>query len=515
MINLIIHVRYIAHSYTGIRIREDRVEELDWPPSPGRLHEALLSAAMLGVNRSAEDREVAINAFRWLEGLAAPEIWATAQDENLRTKPRVAIPQNNPKKSRFDLKPSLLAPTKKAVSVADEPLEVVYLWQVELESVSTTYVDILSDAAARISYLGRGEDRAEVTLTMSPELASMPLVRWQADPSGQAVLWTPRAGTTDGLIKRHSSEVPPRQTKVPAQRWMRSTHYSDDAPRAMQPVAAAIFQLLPEEDGPDANPLSCDPDFSGRWREFFRHQIVQLATDPDYWDSPAIASELLTGHTETGEPTKRPHLAIVPLPTVDAGRKSDGRVRRVALLGYSAPDIAAQAVPIYQTLFRSLDELIVTEQTPSRRHGQDFPIRLVLREPSRDAIWHLLSGSSRVWSSVFPMAISRGFKIPRFGPDGRPLSTNERFGRKLSEWTSLIRDSLRHVGLADDIIRACSIELTNSPLIPRSFRAERYRAPNESAVLTHARIEFPVKVRGPLIIGDRRYKGFGLCLPER
>jgi len=391
---LVIHIRFIAHSYTGVRIREDRVEELDWPPSPGRIHAALLSAAMLGVQRSAEDRDEAFNAFRWLENLTIPEIWASAHDDNLRTRPRLAIPQNNPKKSRLDIKPSLLAPTRKAVSVSGEPLEIVYLWPLETGCISTSFVSILSDAAARVSYIGRGEDRTEVSLTVVPKVASNPLVRWQPDPGGHAVLWVPKFGTTDGLKNRHESIVPARETKKPAQHWMRSVRYSDDSPRAMQPVASAIFQLLPESGDPDANPLSCDPESSGLWREFFRHQIVQLAVDSDNWDEPDLAIELLTGHCTSNKPTSNPHLAIVPLPSIDARRKADGRVRRIALLGYAARDIADQAVPIYQTLFRSLDELIVTTQTPFRKNGEDLPIRMVLREPRRDAIWHHLTGVS-------------------------------------------------------------------------------------------------------------------------
>src|ERR1043165_986596 len=97
--HLVAHIRFIAHSYSGIRIREDRQEELDWPPSPGRFHEALLSAALLGVDRSASDRKNVCEAFRWIEKMPAPEIWASAQDESMRTAPRLAIPQNNPKKN--------------------------------------------------------------------------------------------------------------------------------------------------------------------------------------------------------------------------------------------------------------------------------------------------------------------------------------------------------------------------------------------------------------------------------
>jgi len=513
MSHLVARVCFIAHSYTGVRIREDRQEELDWPASPGRLHEALLSAALLGIHRSASDREDVFKAFRWLEKLPAPEIWASAQDETLRTAPRLAIPQNNPKKNRYDIKPTLLAPTKKAVSVNGEPLEVIYHWPLDAEGIPNSHLEVLTDAAACISYVGRAEDRAEVSLATISKPDPKSLVRWQPDPGGLAELWVPKAGTTDGLEERHTSKVNERETRKPAQRWMRAVRYSDDSPRAMQPVATAIFQLFPEEGNPDANALSCDAEHSGLWREFFRFKIVELANDSNNWDDPALAAELLTGHSSPGKPASRPHLAIVPLPSMDAARKADGRVRRVALLGYAATEVASKAIPIYETLFKALDDLVVTEQTPFRRRGEDVPVRLELRQPNADAIWHHLTSQSRVWCSVIPVAISRRFKVSKFHPDGRPMSENERHRRRLHEWTALLRSSLRHIGLPSELVTACDIETTASPLLPKSQRAEKYRAPGENAVLTHVRLEFPAQVRGPLILGDRRYMGLGLLVP--
>lgn len=508
-----IHVSFVAHSYSGIRFRQDRQEELDWPPSPGRLHEALLSAALLGVHRTPQERGGVFAAFRWLEKLPAPEIWASAQDESLRTSPRLAIPQNNPKKGHLHIKPSLLAPTKKAVSVSGEALEVCYHWQTGDEAPASSHLEVLSDAAARISYLGRAEDRVEVSFSVAAEPTPLPLVRWQPNPDGEAQLWVPKAGTTDGLEARHKAIVPPRESKKPAQRWMRSVCYSDGGPQAMRPVATAIFQLFPDNDDPDANALSCDPEFAGRWREFLRHHIVRLASEDDNWDDPALAAELLTGHSAPNKPTSRPHLAIVPLPTINVTRTADGRVRRVALMGYADPDVAAQALTIYETLFRALDNLIVTEETPFRSQGRDVPIRVVYRKPNNDAIWNQLTGKSRVWCSVNPVAISRGFKVPKFHPDGRPLSENERHQRKLREWAALLRESLKHIGLPPEIAGACSIETTSTPLIPKSQRAEKYRAPGEKAILTHVRLEFPCQVKGPFILGDRRYMGLGLFVP--
>lgn len=512
MSRLSIHVRFIAHSYTGVRIREDRQEELDWPPSPGRLHEALLSAALVGIQRSASERVEVFGAFRWLEKQPYPEIWASAQKEdNPRHRPRVAIPQNNPKQSRFDIKPLLLAPTRKAVSVTGTPLEVFYHWPHQSETPPSSILHILSDAVARISYLGRAEDRVEVEVVEEPK--SLPLVRWQVDPSGDTELWVAKIGTTRGLEERYTTKVPPRESKKPAQHWMRSVRYSDDSPRAMQPVASAIFQLFPDNDDPDASALSCDAETSGWWREFFRYLVVDLGRTEHYWDKPALAAELLTGHSAPDVRATRPHLAIVPLPSINATRTADGRVRRVALLGYAASEAASDALPIYQTLFKALDDLIVTENTPHHRQGKSQPVRLHLIKPAADNIWPQFTAKSRVWCSIVPVAISRGFKVPKFHPDGRELSANERHRRKLSEWEALLRTSLKHIALPAKIISACSIESTMSPLVPKSQRAEKYRAPGEKAVLTHVRLQFPAEVRGPLILGDRRYFGLGLFVP--
>ena len=57
MSHLIVQVAFIAHSYSGVRIGPDRAEVLDWPPSPARLHEALLSAALTGLPRPSDEQE--------------------------------------------------------------------------------------------------------------------------------------------------------------------------------------------------------------------------------------------------------------------------------------------------------------------------------------------------------------------------------------------------------------------------------------------------------------------------
>ena len=506
---LTLQVRFIAHSYSGIRLREDRSEELDWPPSPGRVLEALLSAALLGMKLSDEQREKTESAFRWFEALGAPEIWASAQDESLQTRFRLAIPQNNPNKNKLEQHSTLLSPTRKAVSRTDDPLEVHYFWAIEETPENERHLEILQDAAARVSYLGRAEDRAELSLAITVESTNARLVRWTPQPDGDTFLWVPREGTTKGLRRRYDERPKWRQLKPAAQDWMERRPYSDDAPRPRQPVEVAIFQLFPDNDDPDALALSCDPETSGLWREFFRSRIVHLARNEAYWDDPKLASELLAGHAANGLPAQRPHLAVVPLPTFNRDHTADGRVRRVALIGYASPEVESDARDIYRTLFRALDRDVEEVDTPFSKAGV-FPIRLHRVSHHDDKIWRPLCGKSRVWCSLTPSAISRGFTVPKHTPDGRSLSSNERYQRKLSEWAKLLRDSLRHINLPDQLIAETLIEVSATPFLPKLHRAERYRAPGEKAVLTHVRLTFPEPVKGPIVLGDRRYFGLGL-----
>jgi CRISPR-associated protein Csb2 len=202
-------------------------------------------------------------------------------------------------------------------------------------------------------------------------------------------------------------------------------------------------------------------------------------------------------------------LAFVPLPSIGAHGKADGRVRRFALLGYARTGADAAAAEVYRVLSAALDGEIV------EAGGSHYRLQLLDGRPQNDKVWFQFVRSARVWHSVTPVALARGFKVPTLTPDGlRRLTSNERHLRRLAEWTALLRASLRHICLPDELAANCAITLTASPLLPHTQRAESYRPPGESAVFTHARIEFAQSVRGPLLVGDRRYFGYGLFFPD-
>ncbi len=464
----------------------------------------------------------ALEALRWLEGQPPPEIVASAICENAdsSTHFRVAIPQNNPARSDLTKTSVLLKPTPmlRAVGRSGEPLRVDYVWRLgepaALDAAERRLSD-LADLVAQVRYLGRSEDQVEMRLELRgddcgdavPEASET----WKpSDRFTDAELWVARPNSTDELIQNHAEPVPERTRRPPASRFLREQGYSREATAGLLPVHVAIFQLFADSGDPDELPLSCDAENAGIWRATIRQGAVDLARDRERWDDPDLAVELVTGHPP-GDPgrSEQPHLAFVPLPSIGAHGKADGRVRRFALLGYARTGADAAAAEVYRVLSAALDGEIV------EAGGSHYRLQLLDGRPQNDKVWFQFVRSARVWHSVTPVALARGFKVPTLTPDGlRRLTSNERHLRRLAEWTALLRASLRHICLPDELAANCAITLTASPLLPHTQRAESYRPPGESAVFTHARIEFAQSVRGPLLVGDRRYFGYGLFFPD-
>lgn len=521
MSSLEIQCRYIAHSYSGVRQNRDGRDELDWPPAPARLHQSFIASTLANLpdsHRSAYADKI-LDALRWLETLPPPEIAASilADDREHRRALLVAMPHNSPADpSDFAEEHTDLAPVFRATPEHDGNLFVAYRWTDDSEEFrknSELHRPALRDASAKLRYLGRAEDRVECDVLWRDNddelLASESIELWR--PSRQAEdirLWTARRQSTDDLMDdfKNAARRGERQAKNPARRFLREQRYARDAAEGLQPVHVAIFQIFRDSGNPDEPAVVCDAVNAHRWRSPLRALACRFARDPTRWNVPALANELVCGHTTDGGHTHQPHLAFVPLPSLSLRGKADGRVRRFALLGYTEPrdtNRSAQAVSIYRTLASCLDG---EEIEPSYRLQ-------AVSDLSEDKVWALYAGSSRVWLSATPIGIERGYKVPTRSPNGVPLSSNERHLRRLSEWTKLVSASLRHIQLPHDLVASCRITLTASPLLAGIERAELYRPKSERIPFVHARLEFPLAVRGPLLLGDRRYFGLGLFVP--
>jgi len=512
---LTIQCRFVAHSYTGVRQNRDGRDELDWPPAPARLHQAFIATTLANLPDSMREAfsGKTLAALRWLESLSPPDVISSrlADDSAHHRALLVAMPHNSPAKGDFSRYHPDLAPVFRATPEHDGPLFAAYRWTEDAPEFSPDaelHLPALCDAAAKLRYMGRAEDRVECEVNWhtkgDQEPTSESLEIWRpATQTEDVSLLTARPKSTDELMAefQRTGERHARESKRPARLFLREQSYAREAAEGLLPVHVAIFQILRDTGNPDQLPEVCDAINAHRWRSPLRALACKVAENPDPWNDHALANELISGHIQGGGRTQQPHLAIVPLPSLSLHGKADGRVRRFALLGYAHS--AQNAASIYRTLTACLDG---EEIEPGYR------LQLIAN-PRKDKVWPLYNRASRCWVSVTPLAIDRGYKVPTHAPDGTPLSSNERHLRRLAEWTILLRASLRHIRLPDDLAVTCKITLTSSPLLAATERAERYRAKDERAPFVHAYLEFPRCVRGPLLVGDRRYFGFGLFVP--
>jgi CRISPR-associated protein Csb2 len=516
MPRLTIQCRFVAHSYTGVRQNRDGRDELDWPPAPARLHQAFIASTLANLPDSMREAfsGTTLKALRWLESLSPPDVIASrlTDDSAHRRAFLVAMPHNSPcKPGDFSKSHIDHAPVLRATPEHDEPLFAAYRWTDDTPEFSRDaelHLSALRDAAAKLRYMGRAEDRVECEIHWHTKGNQKPVSEsleiWRPATQAEDVrLLTARPKSTDELMAefQKAGERHARESKRPARLFLREQSYARDAAEGLLPVHVAVFQILRHTGNPDQLPEVCDAINAHRWRSPLRALACKVAEDPDPWNNHALAEELISGHIQGGGRTQQPHLAFVPLPSLNLHGKADGRVRRFVLLGYA--DSAQTAASIYRTLAACLDG---EEIEPGYR------LQLI-GDPRRDKVWPLYSRASRCWVSVTPLAIDRGYKVPTHAPDGTPLSSNERHLRRLAEWTNLLRASLRHIRLPDDLVQNCNITIALTPFLMATERAERYRAKEERATFVHARLEFPRLVRGPLLVGDRRYQGFGLFFP--
>jgi CRISPR-associated protein Csb2 len=511
---LTIHCRYIAHSYTGVRQNRTLRDELDWPPAPARLHQAFIASTLANLPDSLRERFATdiLNALRWFETLPPPDIIASrlADDGGYRRALNVAMPHNSPAKGDFARYHNDLAPVLRATPEQDGPLSAAYRWtddSGDFRQKAELHLPALREAATRLRYMGRAEDRVECEVQWhtneTQEAASTSLEIWHPSTQAEdAILLTARPNSTKELMDnfKKASGRRAREARNPARLFLHEQRYVRDAAQGLLPVHVAVFQIY-QGDNPDA--LVCDAINAHRWRSPLRAVACSIAAQHHRWNHPALAEEIISGHVTGGGRTQQPHLAFVPLPSLSQSGKADGRVRRFALLGYAAADKKNDSKSIYSTLVANLDG---EELEPGYR------LQLIENE-SRDKVWLHYTRASRVWVTATPLAVARGYKVPTRAPDGTPISSNERHLRRLAEWTQLVRASLRHIHLPADLVDSCFIHLTASALLRATERAERYRPRDETIPFMHARIEFQRPVRGPLLVGDRRYQGLGLFVP--
>ncbi len=476
-----------------------------WPPAPFRLFQALVASAGLqgprGVERVSEP-------LQWLERLPPPTVLAPrAYQLNGYTN---YVPNNQADTVKGD--PRRLGGIREAKRIRPwalvDPVPLHYLWPLaDTGEEAASRLEALAALATRLYQLGRGVDMAcawaerveDETGWLRERLSEgvyrlyRPVVDGETAAGRPLLLAVPRRGSLRRLRERHRAgrrrhRLGPDQKKLLFQQL--------PPPRSRQVVydaggGARLYVLRPPEASRMvAWPLEEVLSLLERVRQGALQRLERGMGARGSRERTLLEQALRgarPGEARLLEAARR--VRIVPVPSV-AHPHADRAIRRLLVEVPAGCPVSAEDV------FWAFEALRV----PAPGGGE----ALLSRAPA-DAermVRHLGGGGEahRAWRSVTPLALP-----------ARPVRRGQPAAERAMRHA--VRSALRHAGIVEEVEH---IHVQREPFQGKEPRAERFARPPRFGPerLWHVRLRFARPVRGPLLLGDGRFLGLGLMVPQ-
>lgn len=468
----------------------------DWPPQPDRIFSALV-ASWAARGEGDDERR----ALEWLEKLPLPRVFASVGQP--RTSAVVFVPPNDPRsdkqKNARGVLPALRSrqPRRFPAMRPHDPIVRLYWSDVDPNETPLPELQAIAHATA---YIGHS--------------ASLTRCRFLMD-----------GGTLErGVTKPPQRSVYEGRLEELRQAYVRFEKSADKKDRPQKGV-----HVTPDAE---AKPARTNPFGDGNDWLILDHVAGSM---PDIRACALVAKtlrdallsgyrrmglgdkipEIVSGHALDGEPSRHPHLAIVPL--AFAGFPyADGHVMGFALIAPSGSGVLTESV--FRKVMRSLSPVdeergrrILTLRSKSRTPGGSaFSIDLSPTfEPPADrrsldpAIY---TRPAFVFATVTPIVLDRHLK--------------ENGAARQEEAARQIATACGNSGLPEPevIVVDKHSAIEGAPSAYPSGNSPRWmnwRLPPSlaSRQLTHAVIRFRELIEGPVILGAGRFVGLGLCRP--
>jgi CRISPR-associated protein Csb2 len=466
-------------------------ERPEWPPHPDRVFMALAAAHF---ETGADLQEAAV-----LERLEREPPWLRAGRHEERETVTTYVPVNdtvNPLKgSGKTLRP--LAPLGSLpigrdrqarqfpVALPEDP--VVHLrWPgVDLD---TTALRTLAALCAKVTCIGHSASLVQVWLEDRATTAGGEDSRPELLPVGPAParyrLRVPAPGRLERLRADFAAGVRPR-----ASTWCGYEPRVEPEAESVERTTCfdSALLVLRKTEGPDLGLES-----TLQIMKALRDTVLAWSPDPVEW---------VSGHRPDGSPSERDHLAFLPLPHV--GRENaDGHLLGLALAVPREVGGDERRRRLGPVLFDELGhpkpiELRMGRLGLWRLRLEDRDYRPVALRPDT---WTAAppAEASRRWGTVTPIALDRHPK----GAD------------RWAQIEAAIRRGCARIGLPAprDVVPSPVSLFIGAPHGHR-FPALRRGAAGARVQHTHAVLSFDEPVRGPILVGAGRYRGYGLCRP--
>ena len=500
-----------------------RKEQAEWPPHPDRVFMAL-AAAWFETGEDPDEGE----ALRWLETLTPPDI--AASECTTRSTVVSYVPVNDSSVSRrvparrelSRLKDAGLSvlpehrsrqPRGFPVAIPHDPT-VYFIWQ---DAELSEHRVGLESLAAKVTHVGHSASFVQAWVVDAVE--EVPEPTWEPTESIAAYrLRTFSQGRLDALARMYNKADVLEYAVLKAQsdasrgaerrrvNTLISERFGSRVPVSLRPTPTRWQGYAKPADAktPDVSGSVFDSNLvvlSIRGRRVPLTTTLRLtqALRGALMDScpEQPPPEWFSGHTTEGTATTVPHMALLPLPFT-GNQHADGRVMGLAL---ALPRTLNQ-----QDVTRCLTEFLYDLETGLPREHKLFDgrwfecqIEIETRERPplnlRPSTW---TQPSRVWASVTPVVLNRHFEG----------------GDRWERAAESMKDACEHTGLP----RPREVLLHPTSLVqgvPLSREFPRLPRKRDGGLQRHAHaiVIFDEPVRGPVVLGAGRFRGYGLCRP--
>ena len=487
--SLLIAVRFHQDRYHG---QEDRFNAADgWPPSPGRLFQALVAGAAKGASLSARHKQ----ALTWFERLDPPTIAAPAARRGRAV--TLFVPNNDLDSVGGDpAQVSKIRVSKQWRPTFFDPGEpVLYLWNFESGSTEAMRICAIAD---RMYQLGRGIDMAWASAQVLERNHAKSVIESHPGavrrPGGSGEVLTPRPGTLDSLVNRYqrnrrrlTTVVKGRKTRQlfaqPPKASFRRTGYDS-------PSRCLYFELRGSEGRFAPRPLASVAPLIAGLRDAAAARLQKSL--PEQF---ALFERLIIGRG-AGPADLAQRIRLIAVPSIGT-HHTDPSIRRLML---EIPSDCPLRVDDLKWAFAGL-------QPFDRRTKEAFPGRLVSINNARMA--GRFARSAHLFRSITPVALSGATRRRVRAADEKAVHQRIREERRAA--TAAVQ-ALRHAGFRT---RPSDIRVQKEPFQRRGVRAELFADGSRFSphALWHLQLRFREAISGPVVIGDGRFYGLGLMEP--
>ncbi len=478
---LSISIEFLTGRYTATNLKQDKKPE--WPPHPGRLFMAMVSAYFDGGEKQNEKK-----ALEWLEQCSPPWIYYEPDKITKRDIVETYVPINDEIGKKVKKGGALLTtleiPLNRIRKSRMFPTTITgydpvyFVWD---DADSQKYSNTLKTLCSRVHRLGHSSSFVSLTVNdskvsidpaMIPDKFGDTTVRWA---SKGLLSKLEKSFMVKDILKSHDEYFirKARLNAISLPEYRYSKKQDQKAPCIRGQFSDMWIMPITSDQKPSLL--------------HSKHVIRSLRNKIQESNSP----EYISGLDTDGNPSKKPHIAIVPL-SFTGHSYADGLIRGVAIIFPRERDSKSEDV-ISKALFgtkesteiriknKNYDDIVFSLDPP------DHPIRTL--DPNT---W---KESARTWVTTTPIILDR---IPRVKDS---TTWNDKAGEIISK-------SCTYQNLPEPDVSISNIAFLKG--VPKSNTFPKYA---ENRIQVHARLQFKEKITGPLLLGAGRYNGYGLCRP--